>query len=138
MRAVLWQTEIHVSRYALYAAKGWMLLLLVVMLISPWFGIFYLLKPLAIIGLLYERQRTLRRLLSRVGTLHIDDQEAWYWQQQSWRVVSPLCWLPWGVMISWRCGQRHQHFWLMADSMSQQAWRNLRFYWLKGRNRQWK
>ncbi len=117
---------------------AYMLSVLAILCLSPWFGSFLFLKPLAMLGLWYERRRKLRQLAGRVGALRIDDQEAWYWQQQQWRLCAPLCWLPFGVMISWRTATRTQRFWLMADSMSEQAWRNLRFYWLKGRHRQWK
>nr|WP_277756350.1 protein YgfX [Rosenbergiella nectarea] len=138
VHADLWQTEIRPSRYAVIAVNGWVLFILVVIVASPWFGVFYLLKPLAIAAVIFERSRTLTRLSLRIGLLGIDNQETWYWQQQQWRLSAPLCWLPWGVMISWRSAQQTQHFWLMADTMSEEAWRNLRFYWLKGRHRQWK
>ncbi|MBT0723508.1 hypothetical protein HH682_03415 [Rosenbergiella sp. S61] len=138
MHADLWQTEIRPSRYAVRAVNGWVLFTLAVILLSPWFGLFYLLKPLAIVAVIIERSRSLKRLSLRVGPLGIDNQETWYWQHQQWRLSAPLCWLPWGVMISWRSAQHTQYFWLMADTMSEEAWRNLRFYWLKGRNRQWK
>ena len=137
MRVDLWQTEIGPSRNAVILVNGWVLLTLAALVATPWFGVFYLLKPLAIIAVIIERSRSLKRLASRIGLLAMDDQETWSWQQQQWRLSAPLCWLPWGVMIRWRSAQQTQHFWLMADTMSEEAWRNLRFYWLKGRNRQW-
>lgn len=138
MHADLWQTKLRPSRYAIILINTWVLLTLIVIFVTPWFGVFYLLKPIAIAGVIVERARSLKRVSSRVGVLGIDDQEVWHWQQQQWRLSAPLCWLPWGVMISWRSAQQTQHFWLMADTMPEEAWRHLRFYWLKGRNRQWK
>ena len=138
MNANLWQTEIRPSRNAVIMVNGWVLLTLAALFATPWFSFFYLLKPLAIVAVIIERSRALKRLSSRIGLLVLDDQEAWSWQQQQWRLCAPLCWLPWGVMVRWRSPKQTQCFWLMADTMSEEAWRNLRFYWLKGRNRQWK
>ncbi|WP_241650163.1 protein YgfX [Rosenbergiella collisarenosi] len=137
MHAVRWQTELRVSRHALWVANGWICACLVLILLTPWHGGFFLLKPLAVLALAVERRYLLRRIQSRSGIVSFDEQEAWTWQQQQWRLTAPLCWMPWGVMLSWRCGPHHHRWWLMADSMSEQAWRELRFYWLKGRNRRW-
>lgn len=137
MPVVRWQTELKVSGYALCCLAGWQLAVVTALLVSPWYGLVSWIKPLVVIAVLAEGWRAARRIVARNGTLYFDDQEAWSWQQREWRLQSRLYWLSWAVLIDWRSGDQRQRFWLMRDSMSEQAWRNLRFYWLQGRNRHW-
>lgn len=135
---VLWQTKLIASRRARWVIIGWQLFALLLLLFSPWYQAFYLLKPLLMVAVVWEGHRASRRLAQRVGVLAFDDQEGWYWHNSEWRLKSPLYWLAGAVLIDWQSDNQRQRFWLMRDAMPEKAWRSLRFYWLKGRNRQWK
>lgn len=137
MPAVRWQTELVISRTACYLLIGWQASGVALLILSPWEQYFYLVKLILLVAMVSEGRRGIKRLSARVGSLSFDDQECWYWHQQEWRLASPLYWLSGAVLVDWRSGKQRQRFWLMRDAMSERDWRNLRFYWLKGRNRHW-
>lgn len=138
MNAVLWQAELTPSVLANRLLNLFSLSVMAGLCFTPWYSGWWVVKPLLMLVVIAEWRGHRDQLARRCGSLALTDQELWIWQQQGWRLTSALSWLPWCVFVRWRCGRQRYSFWLMRDAMDEQSWRQLRFYWLLGRNRQWK
>lgn len=137
MNVAQWRAEIRVSRGGQLGLIGTGGFILICLYLTRWDAYWWLIKSPVLLGLLVELTLHWYGLKRHYGQLTLTREEVWFWQGQSWCNAAPPVWFGVAVRLSWKAPHRRRHVWLMRDSMSESAWRQLRAYWLMGRQRNW-
>lgn len=126
---VLWRCDVHVSwRTQVMFLLGHGALVLAILL-APWpenYSLFWLMLLVAVI---FECIRSQRQIGRTRGELQQLAPQVWLWQQREWRLARRPWLCDWGALLILQSTQGtpcRRRLWLAADSMSREAWGELR------------
>ncbi|WP_312836885.1 protein YgfX [Pantoea sp.] len=99
---VRWRCDLRPSRVARWLQRGLHGAVIGALLLSPWEGCWAWAKLPLLAAVVWEAQRAARRLNHLHGELNIDERGNWRWRGESWRLLRPPRWLPFGAQVALR------------------------------------
>lgn len=124
---VLWQSDLRVSWQAQWLSMLLHSAAIAVLLLAPWPPKLTPIWGVMLILVLLETVRSQRRIRCCEGEIMLLNQQRLRWRQQEWHLLQR----PWitrrVILLSLRNDlNKRQRLWLLRDSMSDIAWRELR------------
>lgn len=123
----LWHSELRVSWRAQWISLLLHGVVILALLLAPWPASYTLVWMLLLTLVVLECVRSQRRIRSREGDIALLEGRQMEWRQKRWRIQGR----PWmtrqAILLTLRSAKgEREKLWLLRDSVSEEAWRQLR------------